>query len=189
MKILSTIALALFMVTANAELNYEYIEASYARTDIDAGPFGVDGDGFEVGGSFSIRPQIFGFASFGSTNTDVNFDLNTIVAGVGYHSTGPAHYVAKVFYLRNDIDAGSVADSSDNGFGISFGGRGIIAPKWELEGNLVYVDSGDSSGELGANGLVRYHINQQLSSAFFVSAAEDTSAFGLNIRLGFGRTR
>jgi len=64
----------------------------------------------------------------------------------------------------------------------------LINNNFEWEANVDYTDAGgDSSGEVGVNGALRYHFGNNFSTDLFASTADDVVTYGVNFRLNFDR--
>lgn len=138
MRILFIVALLLVNGAAFAQnqpaLSYTFGEFRYI--DIDNG-----GDGFELGGSFQFNGNWFGVARISSYDLNSNVDGSAFEIGAGY-----------VFPLQEDWDIQvngriirtEVDSVNDTGFGLLGGLRGLIAPQFEVRGNVHYVNVDDS---------------------------------------------
>ena len=202
-KLFSIIGLATFATNANAEISYDYIDVGYKKASIDTLQliddnnqliFGdIDGDGPAFEGSFSFAQNYFAFAHFDfariELDSDLSFDLNTQLLGVGYHTDGDRQLVAKVGLLRREIDSNFWKEAT-LGYSAQLGGRGLLTDKFEWEANLEYSDfdanEGDG-GDLGINAALRFHFDDNFSTDFSTSTDDDEVALGLNFRFNFSR--
>ncbi len=214
MKILvSILSLTVLATTANAQISYDYVEAGYEKMSLNSFELAsdnlevtavddLDGGGFVFEGSFSFGEKYFAFADFDFSRVDFPsfdlgndqfvdpaIDLRTQILGMGYHTTGRKQFVAKVAFLRNDIDSVFFKEATI-GYAIDLGGRGLLNNNFEWEASVEYtdVDAGDdNSGETGVNTALRYHLGNNFSTALQASTGNDVVTYGLNFRFNFSR--
>ena len=127
-------------------LNYSFAEFRYINVD-------YGGDGFELGGSFQFDTNWFAVASFSSYDLDRVVDGSSFEIGAGYvfpfQQDWDFQVNARLIRAEVDFPGGSV---DDTGFGVLGGVRGLIAPQFEMRGNLHYVNVDDSDVYLEIGG-------------------------------------
>ena len=144
MRKLTFIALLLVSGAAFAQdakepsLRYSFGELRYI--DVDNG-----GDGFELGGSFQFNGNWFGVASLSSFDLSNSADSTVFEIGGGYVFPLQQDWDVQVNgrIIRTEVDS-SGGSVNDTGFGALAGLRGMIAPQFEVRGNLHYVNVDDS---------------------------------------------
>jgi hypothetical protein len=119
-------------------VSYSFGEFRYI--DIDNG-----GDGFELGGSFQFNANWFGVASISSLDFNSNVDATNFEIGAGYifplQEDWDIQVNARMIRTEVDTPVGSV---DDTGIGVLGGVRGLIAPQFEVRGNVHYINVDDS---------------------------------------------
>lgn len=190
------LALAALPLTAlAAEPNYTYVEAGWARLNVDADGIGdVDFDGFQVRGSVEAGKDFHFFGSYGSTTNDdagIDVDVDELQLGVGYHyplGNGSTDLIAEVGYLRQEIDAGDFVDGKADGYRASVGFRSAFNDRFE-----GYVKGSYSGGDFdGFSGLVGAQVkfNQTWGLVGEIEAGEiddgvDATKYLVGIRASF----
>ncbi len=190
LRYLSIGALMLSSATAMAEgPSYSYIQASYQEIDIDVGNFDIDGDGFGVGGSVAINDSWFVFAGYSSFDFESVIDLNQWSLGGGWHApiSEKTDWFVTAAYVDAEIDAVGFGSISDSGFGVSAGIRSMLNPKLELVGSVAYADLGDGADGASVAGGVWYTVTGNLALGVGFDAGDDTTSYGLGVRLYFDK--
>jgi len=189
MRILSLFLLALLAAPAMAaEPSYNFVAAGYQSIDIDdvAPGINVDGDGFGIGGSFELNDSFHVFASYGTADFDFGVDLDELQLGVGYRMpmSDKADFIISAAWVQAEVSAlGFSVD--DDGFGASLGVRGYVNEKFELAGNVSYVDFGDGGDDTSVGGAARYHLMPNLALELGADFADDITTYGIGVRLYF----
>ena len=93
-KLLGLMA-ALSPALALAEMSYDTFDISYVDVEIDGA--NVDGDGFELAGSYGLNSKVFLFGSWQDQDLDFGIDGREIEVGAGLQ-VGPS--AVKVLYAR-----------------------------------------------------------------------------------------
>ncbi|MEM8984365.1 MAG: hypothetical protein AAGC71_15140 [Pseudomonadota bacterium] len=160
---------------ANAEVSYNYFELGYQDTELDLGFVEVDGDGFFGGLSFSITDSYFFVGDYGSVDIE-GIDLERLRAGIGFHTdvNEPVQFVAQATFQRLE------AADSENGYGVSVGGRGEISPGLEWDVFVDYVDFDDA--DTGFSGELRYKFTPQFAVGVQYETIDELDSIGLHFR-------
>lgn len=153
-------------------LSYNYAEVRFVDRELDAGP---DGDGFLVGVSYEVAPQILVTASYDDLDYGRHGDASTLSIGGGYvHPLQDKIDVvayASLLHVDGDFD-------DDTGIGLAGGVRALVAPQFEVRatGNYVDVDDSDTFFDIGAD----YWISEQFSAGLTatIGGDADTITFG-----------
>lgn len=158
-------------------LSYSFGELRYI--DIDNG-----GDGFELGGSFQFDSNWFGVASFSSYDLGRNVDGSSFEIGAGYifpfQKDWDIQVNARIIRAEVDSPGGSV---DDTGIGLLGGLRGLIAPKFEVRGNVHYVNIDDSDVFLEVAG--DWYFTPQFAAGLSVEFGGDVDVWTLGARYYF----
>lgn len=146
-KIAALALVAAFPFAAAAQsngsgLSYNYVQGGYVGSNTDAG----DTDGWGLGGSVAVHPNVHLFGNFASHEIDgTSVDIDQWRAGVGYNRafSPNADFVANIAYDRYDAGAGLDFD----GYSAEAGVRGALSPMFEGYALLGYEDGGDFDGD------------------------------------------
>jgi hypothetical protein len=158
-------------------LSYSFGELRYI--DIDNG-----GDGFELGGSFQFDSNWFGVARFSSYDLGRNVDGSSFEIGAGYifpfQQDWDIQVNARIIRAEVDTSGGSV---DDTGIGLLGGLRGLIAPQFEVRGNLHYINVNDSDVFLEVAG--DWYFTPQFAAGLSVEFGGDVDVWTLGARYFF----
>lgn len=167
------------------QFNYSYVEIGYDENDYDVGGGDIDGDGLTLSGSYEINDDWHVFASYGTSDLDFNIDIDTLAVGAGYvfPLRDDIDLYGRVLYINQDIDAPGAGDLDEDGLGLQFRIRAMVADELEVEGGIQYIDVGDNdtSLQIGA----RYYFTDQFSAGVGLTLAGDTDGIGINARFSF----
>jgi hypothetical protein len=169
---------------AQDDISYNYIQGSWAHTEIDNDLVDVDGDGFGIAGSLEVAPNWHIFASYGSYDLDFNVDQDVTTVGGGYHTPlAPGmDLVLNLAYIN--VDSGGPGYSlDDDGLGMSLGLRMKLAPRWEVEGALEYVSLDDD--ETSISGAAWYELTRNFSVGVAAGVGDNTYDYGIGGRVYF----
>lgn len=172
------------LISANASasnnVSYDFVELRFVDTEAGS----VDGDGFQLAGSYNIQDNwlIVG----GLTSLDFNgADVTLLEAGGGY--VWPQNNQFDLFatgsIVRADIDAGPV-DDDETGFRLVGGVRTKFSPNFEGRAELNYIDLDDSDTyiELGGD----YYVSPQLAIGGTLDVGGDNDSLTIGVRWFFG---
>ena len=156
-QLVLALALAALPLTAfAAEPGYTYLEAGYARLNIDVDDVGdADFDGFQVRGSVEAGKDFHFFGSYGSATNDdagIDLDFSELQLGVGYHYplSDSTDVLAEIGYLRQELDVDEFGDADADGYRASVGFRSAFNENFE-----GYVKGSYSGGDFdGFSALV-----------------------------------
>lgn len=184
---------ALLLVAVNAaaaELDYDYVELRYLDTELDAGLFNVDGDGFEIGGSLELAQSVHLFGNFRTLDFGSGIDVSAFEVGGGYSmplNTG-ADLVGRLSYIDGEIDSG-LGDIDDSGFRFSAGIRNLFTPQIEGRAFVNYVDLDESGDEISVALAGDYFLSDQLALGASLELGDDVTTWTLGARWFFGAVR
>jgi hypothetical protein len=167
-------------------MDYSFAEAGYVDTQLDGDGFDVDGDGFALRGSLAVHPNFFVFAGYQDLSFDFNIDASLLEVGGGGHwpLSDKVDIIGKLGIVKAELDAGPF-DADDDGFLLGARVRGVVAPKFELEGGFDYRDLDDAGDETTIVLEGRYFFIEQLAGGLSVSIGDDITSIGLNVRWTF----
>jgi len=186
MKILLVLAVLFMQSVAVAQtsgkkpvdLSYSYLELRYV--DINLG-----GDGFRFNGSYELDGGwiiVGGVSRLDFDNN--NGDKTTVEAGGGYvwHFSESFDLLSTLRFVRSDVGFAGL-NAKDNGFAISAGARGLLAPRFELRGSVNYInlDNSDTFLELAGD----YYFSKQFSAGVSLEFAGNEDVFTIGGRWFF----
>lgn len=184
-----TIAASLLMAgsASAAELDYNYGELRYIETELDAGPFDVDGDGFEIGGSMELAQSVHIFGNFQTLDFGSGIDASAFEIGGGYAMplNNGADLVARLSYIDGEIDT-PAGDADDSGFGFSAGARNMFTPQIEGRAFVNYVDLDESGDEVSFEIAGDWFVNAQVALGASLELGDDVTSWTLGARWYFG---
>lgn len=173
-----------------AELDYTYGELRYIDTELDAGQFDVDGDGFRIGGSLELAQSVHIFGNFETLDFGSGIDVSAFQIGGGYAMPldNGADLVARLSYIDGEIDTPG-GDADDSGFGFSAGMRNMFTPQIEGRAFINYVDLDESGDETSFEVAGDYFLNDEIALGASLELGEDVTTWTLGARWFFGATR
>jgi hypothetical protein len=163
--------------TNQPALSYSFGELRYI--DVDNG-----GDGVELGGSLQFNNNWFGVASFSSYDLGRNVDGSSFEVGAGYvfplQQDWDIQVNARIIRAEVDTPAGS---ADETGIGLLGGLRGLIAPQFEVRGNVHYVNVDESDVFLEIAG--DWYFTPQFAAGLSVEFGGDFDLWTLGARYYF----
>jgi hypothetical protein len=182
---LAALAAAVPLASHAEAMDYSYAEVGYVDTNLDTSGPDVDGNGFALRGSLTVNPNFFVFAGYQDLNFDFDVDASLLEVGGGGHwpLTDKIDIVGKVGLVKAEVDVGSFNDD-DDGFLLGARLRGVVAPKFEVEGGFDYrdINVGDET-TIVLEG--RYFFIDNIAGGLSVSIGDDITSLGLNVRMTF----
>lgn len=182
---LAALAAALPLASHADVMSYSYAELGYVDAQLDAENADVDGNGFALRGSLPVNQNFFVFASYQDLDFDFDVDASLLEVGGGGHWPlgDKLDIIGKLGIVKAEVDVGRFNDD-DDGFLLGARVRGVVAPKFELEGGFDYrdIDVGDET-TIVLEG--RYFFIDQLAGGLSVSIGDDSTFLGLNVRWTF----
>lgn len=176
------------LATQAEEISYSYLEAGYVNVDVD--DFDEDVDGFLLRGSFEITENAFLFAGYSDLMATINgfdIDFTDIELGAGYAwpLSNTASLYGKISYVNSEAEAfGESLD--DDGYGLAAGVRGLVAPSFELEGYISYVDLSDLGDNTAFGAAARYYFMPQFALGVEAVFDDDATSYGIGFRWHWG---
>jgi hypothetical protein len=162
-----------------ADMNYTNFEIDYLDLDADSG---VNGDGFEIGGSWELNDQFHLFGSWADQSYDGGADGETLEVGAGW-SHGFSDTLDFVGTLSL-VDA-EVESFSDDGLALGGGIRSRLGESFELDAGLKYVDLDESGSDTGIIVGGRYYFNDSMALGASLDSYDDADTLRLGFRWEF----
>jgi len=183
---LAALAAALPLASHAETMSYSYAELGYVDTELDGDGVDVDGDGFALRGSLAVHPSFFVFANYQDLSFDRGVDISLLEVGGGGHwpLADKVDIIGKVGITKAEIDSGPF-DADDDGFLLGARLRGVVAPKFELEGGFDYRDLDEAGDDTTIVFEGRYFFVENVAGGLSVSLGDDVTSLGLNVRLTF----
>ena len=173
--------IALAAAAGATDLSYDYAELRWVDTEIES----VDGDGFQLGGSYEVAEQWLVVADLTAVDFDFNIDITTFSVGAGYVVRYDERFdlVGYARLIRANAD-GPGGDNNENGYSIAAGTRAKPIENVELRAFLNHVDvfERDTFIELGGD----YYFDPRFSVGATLQFAGDADTLTLGIRWFFG---
>lgn len=172
------IAVAQSVEKQEVGLSYTYAELRFVDVDKSGG------DGFRLNGSYSLDNNWLIVGGLTKLDFNNNVDSSFLELGGGYvwHYSKDFDLVSTLRFVRTEIDnpGGSF---NDNGFALSAGTRGLLAPKFEIRGFVHHInlDNSDTYLELAGD----YYFTTQFSAGVSIEFAGDTDVFTIGARWFF----
>lgn len=166
---------------AAQDFDYAFVDIGFVDTEIDVGPFDLDGDGFAIAGSYPIADNLFVIGGYSDQDYDFGVDGSVLNAGIGFN-TGLGDnldFVADISYLDSEV-----GNQDESGYGIRAGVRGRVRPDLELEGGLTLVDLDDS--DTGFRGVARYYFSDMFAVSGTLADSDDGTSLTIGVRIEFG---
>jgi Outer membrane protein beta-barrel domain len=184
---LAALAAALPLASHADVMDYSYAEIGYVDTELSTdGDDDISGDGFALRGSLAVHPNFFVFAGYEDLSFDFGVDTSLLEVGGGGHwpLSDKVDIIGKLGIVKAEIDVGPF-DADDNGFLLGARVRGVVAPKFELEGGFDYRDLDDVGEDTTLVFEGRYFFVEQLAGGLSVQIGDDATSLGLNLRWTF----
>ena len=171
-------ALAQSNAAPQPALSYTYAELRFVDLDDS------DGDGFRVNGSYDLGNNwiIVGGITALDFNNNVDGDILEFGGGYVWRYTPEWDIVGTARFVRADF-SGPGGSADENGFALSGGVRGFLAPKFELRGSVNHIDIDDSDTYLEIAG--DYYFTQKFSAGLSLEFAGDNDLFSIGARYFF----
>lgn len=121
----------------SADLSFNTLRVAYTQFDTDCSS---DCDGLNLAGGVAFNENFFGKLDYSRYNGD--FGLTFVDVGYRWNLSDASAFFATLGYARIDTNSGDVSDPT-----IGLGLRGMVAPSFELEGNLRYITGSSGDGD------------------------------------------
>lgn len=142
------------------DLTYNYVEGNY-YLDVKAKGVGVTvgGDGFGIGGSVEIAPNILMLGEAAQFTLDNSRNIDYFLVGAGYvmRMSQTVDLIASAQLGREKVSG----FSGDTGYRAAFGARAVVAPNIEAFGRFAFENFDGSGSFLEGGGM--YSFSDQFS--------------------------
>ncbi|MGD2167678.1 MAG: hypothetical protein PVF63_06185 [Gammaproteobacteria bacterium] len=171
---------------ASAEFSYTTIDAGFIDVDFNPGLIDLDGDGYRIGGSYSLNNQFFVHGAWEDQSFDLGIDGHVLELGGGYHYsfTSDLDFVATASLVQAEVSAGGLG-VDDDGIQIGGGIRARLADAFQIEAMLDWVDFDNGGSDTGVSLKGRYYFNDQLAIGLETDLDDDFDALTLGVRVEF----
>ncbi len=168
------------------DISYNYIQGNYSRTEVDAGPEDVDGDGYGLYGSIEVGDMWHAFAKFSRADLDLNSDYDQVWIGGGLHTPLAPNMSLYLNLAYINVEASGAAGRLDNdGLGTALGLRVFVYPQVEVSGAISYADLGDAGDSTAIEGEAWYYLTRQFAMGLGLSYGDDANHYGIGLRYLF----
>ena len=161
--------------------DYNYLEAGYVSSEIDAGGVDIDGNGLSIRGSWELQNNFQIVGSYTAQDYDGGIDVSVFQIGGGWHKplSEKMDLITSLTWIATEVN-----NIDDNGLGIEIGLRGMAAPKVELEAALQYADVGNADTAFRIDG--RYHFTPNFAAGAGATFDDDVTTLRIGVRYTFG---
>ncbi|MEM1264115.1 MAG: outer membrane beta-barrel protein [Pseudomonadota bacterium] len=187
----SRLGLALAMVVAGeaalaTDVSYDFVELRFIDTEIDDA--NVDGDGFQISGSYNISGNWLIVGGYTSLDFDGPVEGSLLEAGGGYVWPVDPKFdlFSTISIARAEVDVGSFSDD-ETGFRIVGGIRTKFTDQFEGRAELNYLDIDDSDTLIRLGG--DYYFTPQFAGGATIDLGGDNDQITFGIRYFFGDRR
>jgi hypothetical protein len=169
-----------------AEFVYTDIEVSYVDVSIDTGGGSLDGDGYRFSGSYQMNSQAFLHAEWEEQSFDFGVDGTAYEFGAGFRHalSNSLDLVATASYVHAQVDVAGFG-FDDDGLGLGGGIRAQIAPAFQIEAMLRYVDLDQSGSDTGLDLLGRYYFSDRYAFTLATSLNDEVDTLSFGFRAEF----
>ncbi len=166
-------------------LSYTYVEAGYQQVD----PDGADSaDGWALRGSLALADMWHVFTDYNTVDFDgIDADFLRVGGGINYSVSPAVDLIGRLSWAR--VEVGS---QSEDGYGVTALVRSQIAPNFELEGGVEFIDLGSDAGDTTrfvAAGryffTTAFAAGLNISFGDYLSSDLDAKTYGVDFRYNF----
>jgi len=178
------LAFALAPYAAFAEMSYSGFELSFVDVDLDN--VNVNGDGFEIGGSYELNDKFFLLGEWQDQNLDFGIDGRAIELGAGLHHPLAANldFVGTLSYIDTQLDVGNVS-ADDDGLALGGGIRTTFGKTFQLDAMLRYVDYDNAGSDTGIRVNGRWYFTDRMAVLFGTDLNDNADTLRVGFRAEF----
>ena len=182
----SALALAFAPGVVLADLNYSGVELNFVSVELGDDVIDVDGDGFEIGGSYAMSDQYFLFGEYGDQDLDFGIEGKSYEVGAGFHHemNRDLDFVASISYVDAEVELGGFS-VDDDGFALGAGMRSRVGRSFEVEGGIRYTDLDASGSDTGFVLGGRYYFNDTFAISAGTDLNDNADTFRIGVRAEF----
>jgi hypothetical protein len=183
--LIGSLLVALVPGAALAEFTYNNVEVSLIDVELD-GPANVDGDGFEVAGSYDLNDRLFLFGEWQDQSLDLGIDGRSLELGAGLkHEINPdLDFVGTLSFVDTQLELGGQS-ADDDGLALGAGVRSRLGDSFELDALVRYVDFDESGGDTGFAVTGRYYFTRSLAVTFGTDMNDNVDTLRVGFRAEF----
>jgi hypothetical protein len=168
--------------TAATDFGYTYAEARYLDINRDKGS---DADGLTAIGWYRLNQRFFLLGQFIGVDNDSGADAKTYALGTGFIQPLSNHWDAVLIpsFRHVELDT-NPRSTSDNGYAVQLGLRGMPIPKLETRAfvNYVNINRGETSFFLSGD----WWFSPSLSAGLAAEFGEKADTISVGVRYAFG---
>ncbi len=159
--------------------SYTFVEANYVMYEPDG--FDESLDGFEFKASLEIFLNIFLQGSYSVLSDDSDLDLYRI--GAGWHL--PIGETLDLYGILSFASAelDGVTDVDEDGLAANVGARFWLTDKFELNGEVEWLDLDESDMGVGAG--VRWYLMERISLGLNIETLDSDETYTVGARFSF----
>ena len=183
--LLGALLVALTPGVSVAEFTYSNVEVSFIDVELD-GAANVDGDGFEVAGSYDLNDRIYLFGEWQDQSFDFGIDGRSIELGGGYKHelNADLDLVGTLSYVDQEVKLGNFT-ADDDGLALGGGIRSRLGDSFELDAFVRYVDFDQAGGDTGFGVTGRYYFTDSLALSFGTDMNDNVDTLRVGFRAEF----
>lgn len=184
------LALPLVATAQPDQINYQYLEIAYDRTEYDVAVGDLESTGFGIEGFMPIRDHIHLFAGYGAFEFDDvdNADSTQKIFGVGTNFPffeEKLSVYGRLGFLDRDVDSG-FGNFEDDGILVMAGVRYMPVPGWEIRGGVDYVDLDLAGSDTAATIASDLFVTDVVALTLKLQSGDDADTITLGARFYFG---
>jgi hypothetical protein len=147
---------------------------------------GLDGDGFEIGGSYELTDKFFLLAEWQDQGLDNGIDGETLELGGGFHTplSNTVDFVATLSYIDAEV-SGNNFSVDDDGLALGGGVRARLSDSFELDGAVRFVDFDEGGNDTGFTVGGRWYFVDNMAITAHADFFDDVDVLGIGFRAEF----
>ncbi len=182
---LAAAAACLLPLSAQAgNFNYTWAQFAYSDVTVDNTGGDFDGDAWTLSGAVELTDAIFVFGGYEYGDYDFNLETDTYQIGLGldFPVGRKADLVFGLGYVDVSADLPGFGSIDDDGFTALGGVRAEVAPSFQVEAGLEYVDLSDGGDDTGFYAGGRYYFTPAWAVGLGYSSGDDSDAWTVSLR-------
>jgi hypothetical protein len=179
-------ALAPTAIFAQEGMRYTAFDVSLIDVELDS-IVDVDGDGFEVSGSYELNDKLFLLGKWQDQDLDFGIDGRSLEFGAGIHfplSDDDLDFVATLSYVDYEVDLGNVS-GDDDALALGGGIRTRIGRQFEIDALLRYIDFDEAGSDTGVLVGGRWYFADNMAISFGTELNDNSDALRVGFRAEF----
>jgi len=184
--LIGALVLALTPGALLAEMRYTNFEVNVIDVELDGSFVNVDGDGFEVSGSYEMNDRLFLFGEWQDQSLDFGIDGKALEFGAGMsHELNPdLDLVGTLSYVDLEVELANFT-ADDDGLALGGGIRSRVGTSFEIDALLRYVDFDEAGGDTGVAVTGRYYFTPKLAVSFGTDLNDNADTLRVGFRAEF----